>query len=101
MAMAAERIERVFFKTPAGSTDVLVKWQTIQDNLAFLGPNALRDFMAELLRNFMDSENVATPEVIAVLDSWFRRALFAAADHERPVNPHDKSEWLSTETLWR
>ncbi len=101
MASAAAELERVFYRTDPGETDVLVKWQKIQDNIFALGPNALRDLMAEFLRTFIAANNTATPEVLAVVDSWFRRALFAESDRQRPVSLDDPGEWIPAEKLQR
>lgn len=78
--------------------DVVDKWQTIQDNIADLGPDALRDLMADLVRTLIEEGGVVTDNVLSVVDSWYRRALIVAADRVNPVDS-DSDQWIPADRI--
>ncbi len=94
MAMAAGAFEEVFYRTDATvRADVIVKWRVIQANIADLGEDALRDLLADVMRMYTSHGNAVTVEMTELIDSWYRRALFVAADRRDPVDP-ESDRWI-------
>jgi hypothetical protein len=85
VSAVAHEIEAAIKESP----DVLRKWQAIQDNLVSMPPNALRDMIVDLVQGMAtDDGPVVTDAVVAVIDDWYRRCLFAQVQQgtaEEPV----------------
>ena len=83
-AAPAETFDVVMRKAPV---NVLAKWQTIQDEMPSFPVNALRDLIAEMSQALAEAGNSITPELLAIVDDWYRRALATRANRLNPAEP--------------
>jgi len=64
----------------------------IQSALPSMGPMALADLLASWRRAGLNGDPA---DLDAVVEDWYRKALFVAAQRSGPVNPQiDQAEWV-------